>query len=99
MRPQHTLSRLAKETPRPLVLVRSRHRVDMNVVLDLARQQVAVLEPDLLRRPLQMHIGPSALVEFVATLQARVRGLRGAMVGDGLGFWGRREGRADSQSG
>ncbi len=67
--------------------MRSGHRVDVDVVLDLARQQVAVLEAHLLRRALQVDIGPSAFIELIAALQARVRGgLRGAVVHDGLGI-------------
>ena len=70
---RHGLCGVAKEAPLALGLVRRLDVVDIDVVFNLARQQVAVLKADLLRRALQMHIRPSALVELVGAVQARIR--------------------------
>ena len=72
LRPQHRLSRLAKETPRTLIRMRSRDRIHLHVVLNLARQQIPMLEPNLLRRSSQVHIRPSPLVELIAAIETWV---------------------------
>jgi hypothetical protein len=55
-----------------LGVLRRLHPVDENVILNLPRQQIAMLKTDLLRCALQMHIRPSALVELVGTVKTRV---------------------------
>ena len=55
----------------------------MHVVFDLAGDQIAMLKADLTGLALQMHVGPSAVVEFVAPLKARIgRGLRSGSGGE-----------------
>jgi hypothetical protein len=44
----------------------------MDVVFDLASQQIAMLKANLLRCAFEMHIRPSALIEFVGAVEAGV---------------------------
>jgi hypothetical protein len=52
--------------------MRSGYGVHMDVVLNLASQQIAMLESDLLWRALEMDIGPTTFIELVCVFQARI---------------------------
>ena len=52
--------------------MRRGHRIDVEVVFNLARQQISMLEADLLRSAFQMHKGPAALIELVGAHKAGI---------------------------
>ncbi len=72
MRPKHVLRCVAEEIPIVLrgVGVFEFHRREG--VLNLRREQVAMLIPDLVRRALQVDVGPAALLKAVSTGEAGV---------------------------
>ncbi len=76
MRPQYVLRLIAVEAPFALGVVRRLDLVDVDIVFDLAGQQTPVLESDLLRRALEVDVGPAALVELVGAMKTSV--LRGS---------------------
>ncbi len=45
----------------------------LKVILDLGREQIAVLEPDALWRALQVNVNPASFFKAVSAGQARVR--------------------------
>ena len=72
VRPKHLARRLAKKFPVALRLVRIEKLDGFERIGNLGSQQKPMLVADFRRRPFQVNVSPSALLEAVSLLQPRI---------------------------
>ena len=72
VRPQHIVRGFAEEIPIALGIVRVFELHGRERILDLGREQIAVLVADVIRRAGEMHVGPAAAFKSVRADEARI---------------------------